>query len=381
MNKVFISEIFSASRIVAAAMFVAVLIALVAVAQSFAAKPHAASGEHLMTIHDRGIEKGFLTKADTVGEALSRAGVSIGEQDLVEPSLDEELVAKSYQINIYRAVPIVVDDGESTVRIISAYQTPEQIAQQAGIKLHDEDVAVLETTGSIVDFGAALRLDIDRATEFQLVLYGKKTTAYSQKTTVAAMLKEKNIKIGEKDTLSVGKDVKLKSGMTVEIWRNGKQTVTEEKSIPFPVKQIQDVNREVGYRKIKSAGEKGKKLVTYEVVMKNGKEVSRKEIQSVVTKKPVQQVEIVGAKPSFSGDFAAALAKLRSCEGGYNSWNPAGPYYGAYQFDERTWNSVSDAPYGNATPAQQDAAAHALYMRRGWQPWPVCGAPLPDTYR
>jgi hypothetical protein len=109
--------------------------------------------------------------------------------------------------------------------------------------------------------------------------------------------------------------------------------------------------------------------------------VSRKEIQSVVITKPKKQVEIVGTKPSFSGDFAAALAKLRSCEGGYTSWNPAG-YYGAYQFDRQTWGTVADpAKYGNATPAEQDAAAHQLYLRRGWTPWPTCGAVLPDIYR
>ena len=118
-----------------------------------------------------------------------------------------------------------------------------------------------------------------------------------------------------------------------------------------------------------------------EIVMKDGQEISRTKIQSVVVAAPSEQVEVVGSKPTFDGDFAAALAKLRACEGGYNSWNPAGPYYGAYQFNQGTWNSVTDAPYGSATPAQQDEAARKLYERRGWQPWPSCGKGLPDIYR
>ena len=195
------------------------------------------------------------------------------------------------------------------------------------------------------------------------------------------MLAEKDIDITAKDHLSIDKDAPITAGMKVEVYRNGKQTITAEEVIKKPIREIQDANREAGYREVKTPGRDGKKQVTYEVIMKNGKEVSRKKINSVIIKSPVEEVVVVGSKPSFSGDFAAALAKLRSCEGGYNSWNPAGPYYGAYQFDRQTWSGVTDAPYGSATPAQQDEAAHRLYLKRGWQPWPVCGAPLPDTYR
>ena len=131
------------------------------------------------------------------------------------------------------------------------------------------------------------------------------------------------------------------------------------------------------------AGELGKKVVSYELTLHDGKEAERKEIQSVIEKEPVKRIVKRGNKSAFGGDFAAALAKLRSCEGGYSSWNKAGPYYGAYQFDQRTWsaNAPAGAEYGNATPAQQDQAARNLYVSRGWSPWPHCGASLPDSYR
>lgn len=302
MKRLSISASPSIFWIIAAAMIVAVASAFLLVARSFAVDLKPGANEHLMIVHDRGVEKGFLTQATTMKQAIEEAGISLGSHDLVEPSLDEELVSKNYQVNIYRAVPILVVDGASTTKVLSAHQTPEQIAEQAGVKVQDEDNLVMKTTGNIVDSGAALRLDIDRATAFKLVLYGKETTAYSQETTVEQMLDEKKIKIGEKDTLSVDKKSKLTEGMTVELWRNGKQTITEEQAIAFPIKQIQDVDREVGYRDIKSPGTDGKKIVTFEVDMKNGKENSRKEIQSVVTKEPTEQVEVVGAKrKSFGG--------------------------------------------------------------------------------
>lgn len=69
---------------------------------------------------------------------------------------------------------------------------------------------------------------------------------------------------------------------------------------------------------------------------------------------------------------------LRDCEsrghGGYTADTGNG-YFGAYQFDQATWESVGGVgnPATN-TPAEQDLRAHILWMERGSQPWPVCGA-------
>jgi len=112
-------------------------------------------------------------------------------------------------------------------------------------------------------------------------------------------LKEKNIDPKKDDTLSVDRSAKIISGMKIELWRNGKQTITAEEDVKFEVEKVQDANRDSGYREVKQAGENGKKNVTYEIEMKNGVEVSRKEIASVVTKEPKKQIEIVGTKVSL----------------------------------------------------------------------------------
>src|SRR5262249_41250097 len=49
------------------------------------------------------------------------------------------------------------------------------------------------------------------------------------------------------------------------------------------------------------AGVLGKKTVTYQIELRDGKEVSRTIIQSVVTVQPQAQTEIIGAKPSGNG--------------------------------------------------------------------------------
>ena len=351
-----------------------------------ATKPAAKAGEKLVTIYDRGAEKTIVTKARTIREALKLAKFSIDErQDVVEPSLDSEMVAEKYNINIFRARPITIVDGNKRLKITTAEQTPALIAKAAGIEVFEEDKTTLSNSDNMAVDGANMVMKIDRASMVNFVLYGKESVIRTHAKTVGELLKEKNIDPKKDDTLSVDRSAKIIPGMKIELWRNGKQTITAEEDVKFEVEKVQDANRDSGYREVKQVGENGKKNVTYEIEMKNGVEVSRKEIASVVTKEPKKQIEIVGTKSStsFSGSFSEALARLRSCEGSYTS-NTGNGYYGAYQFDKRTWGNYGGYELASDAPAAvQDEKAWQTYKARGWQPWPTCKVKmgLQDIYR
>ena len=351
-----------------------------------ATKPAAKAGEKLVTIYDRGAEKTIVTKARTIREALKLAKFSIDErQDVVEPSLDSEMVAEKYNINIFRARPITIVDGNKRLKVTTAEQTPALIAKAAGIEVFEEDKTTLSNSDNMAVDGANMVMKIDRASMVNFVLYGKESVIRTHAKTVSELLKEKNIEPKKDDTLSVDRSAKIIPGMKIELWRNGKQTITAEEDVKFEVEKVQDANRDSGYREVKQAGENGKKNVTYEIEMKNGVEVSRKEIASVITKEPKKQIEIVGTKSStsFSGSFSEALARLRSCEGSYTS-NTGNGYYGAYQFDKRTWGNYGGYELASDAPAAvQDEKAWQTYKARGWQPWPTCKVKmgLQDIYR
>ncbi|MDB5187006.1 MAG: hypothetical protein JWM07_478 [Candidatus Saccharibacteria bacterium] len=255
-----------------------------------------AKGDHLITLHDGNQDRGILSNATTLRQAFKEAGINIDAHDMVEPSLDEALVASHYDVNVYRARPVTVVDGAVRVKILSPYQTPEQIVKHAEIELQDEDLMTVSANNDMVSQGAGLHLTIDRATPFTFVMYGKRITAYTQATTVAEMLEQKEVKLASNDMLSLPKSSLIASGMTVELWREGIQTLTQDEEVPFEVEKIKDADRELGYSAIKTPGVAGKRTVSYEVEMRNGVEVSRKEIQSVTTKEPTKQVEVTGAK-------------------------------------------------------------------------------------
>lgn len=299
--------------------------------------------QHMVTIYDRGVEQTIITRAGTVREALAQARISVDAIDIVEPSLDEKLVAQNYNVNVYRARPVVVEDGSTRIRTVTAAQSPSKIAKAADITLYPEDNTEIKRVDDVVaDGGAGLKLTIDRATPFTFVLYGKQLDARTQATTVGAMLKEKNVTLGKDDQASVPLSTPVVAGMMVQVWRNGVQTFTQEEEIAPPIEQIKDQDRPIGFKEIRTAGKHGKKQVTYEINMQNGVEVSRKVIQSVTTLEPVKQVEVVGAKNNYSSSLNEWLLALRVCEsGGAYDRNSGNGFYGAYQFMIGTWDRIA----------------------------------------
>lgn len=267
---------------------------------ALAADAQVSIGERVVTIHDGGEQTGLVTSAMTLREVLQQANVSINQNDITEPALDEPLVASSYEANIYRARPVVVKDGAKSVRIVTAYRTAKQIAKQAGIILNDADIAQLRPAMDIAVEGAAEVLSIDRATPITFVFYGKTIQTSTRATTVDGLLEERKIATSKDDTTQPGLAAPIVAGMTVELWRNGKQVVTVDEDIAFTTRQVKDVNRERTYKEIQTPGENGKRTVTYEIEMRDGKEVARTETNATTTKQPVEQVEVVGVKGMYT---------------------------------------------------------------------------------
>lgn len=368
-------------------LVIAVLFLMASAVISMPGATHADNGDvsqqgRLITIHDRGTEKVILSQATTISDALKEANITIDSKDVVEPAMNETLIASDYQVNIYRARPVIIVDGNVRKKIITPYQTAEQITADAGVTLYPEDETTIDQVNNLAD-GAGVLLTITRATPFSFTLYGKTAIVRTRKQTVGEMLTEKGVKLAVDDRISLATDTKITEGLAVRVWREGKQTITVDEDINFEVEKIKDVDQDIGYREIKTPGEKGSRSVTYEILIQDGQEVSRTEISGLITKQPKKQIEIIGAKLSFGGDFSEALTKLRACESGGNYANKRNPLYrGAYQFNYSTWgNRFGVYDPADATPAQQDQAARDTYVRRGWQPWPVCGARLPDAYR
>jgi len=84
-----------------------------------------------------------------------------------------------------------------------------------------------------------------------------------------------------------------------------------------------------------------------------------------------------GASPHHDDPFLSCV-RARESGGNYSVVNPAGPYLGAYQFLQATWNGAAShagrgdlvgVPANAASPYDQDEVAWALYQWQGSAPW------------
>ena len=113
-----------------------------------------------------------------------------------------------------------------------------------------------------------------------------------------------------------------------------------------------------------------------------GIEGTASDIAVATTRIERAQVELSAARAAVAQNASGhsdpgeeAWERLRFCEsGGVYTTNTGNGFYGAYQFDLQTWQSMGGRGLPSAAPYwEQDIRAKALYWARGAQPWPVCG--------
>ena len=334
----------------------------------------------LVNIYDRGVKTSVISDGAKVKDAIEKSGIILNEHDRVEPGLDSEISNVEYNVNVYRAHPVVIVEDSLKKPVVSSYQTGNEIVKEAGINLRDEDTVELQKANELTD-GAGLKAIIKRATPINLTFFGKNEVVYTQSKTVGDFLKDRNIKLGKDDKMSHLEADAITASMDLRVWREGRQTITVEEEVAYPTEKIQDADKAPGYKEIRQAGKNGKRTATYDIVVQDGVEVSRTETNSIIITQPVKQIEVHGAKFAYAGGplSEAQITALGTCESGMTAnRNSGNGFYGAFQFTKSTWRSSAPAPYNNGDPheapldAQKQAVQNLLSRSSIFTQFPGC---------
>jgi len=331
-----------------------------------------ADSQNLVSVYYDGQNKTVATSASTVGEALSKMGVSLQKGDVVEPALEQPLTVGVTNVNVYRSFSYVVEDGNKQINTTSGYRSPRKVIEQAGITIYPEDNIVAERVDEFVqNASVGQKLVIDRATPVTVVLAGQVFEFRTRSKTVAELFAEKQLSVQPQDIVSTSLTEPLQPNMRIVVNRLTQQIVTEEIGIAPSVVQTVDYNKSSDYREVKDPGSAGKRVIKYLATIQDGVEQSRVVLEEKVVVEPQPTVVVIGPTLLDSSGWA----KLRFCESGGNYTNKNNPLYrGAYQFDYGTWNNFGGyKDPADAPPAVQDAKALQTYKARGASPWPVCG--------
>ncbi len=259
------------------------------------------SDTHVIKLNVDGMESTVPTRANTVKDLLTKLNIPVEEHDLIEPKLDSQIL-EDIEIKVTKAKPITIVDGSHKISILSPYSDPKQAVEKAGIKINSEDgVNVEAPKQSIGDVAIGQQYIIDRAKETTINLYGNMFTARTRAKTVGDLLKEKNIKAIEGDTVDPSTDTKITNKLAIFIVRLGKKVETKEEAIPAPEEIVDDPSLAVGTLAVREPGSDGKKLVTYEIETRNGQEASRVVLQEVIASNPAKRIKVRGTKVLLTG--------------------------------------------------------------------------------
>jgi uncharacterized protein YabE (DUF348 family) len=329
-----------------------------------------AKDTRIVNLYVDGEQQTLTTRAKTVGDLLNRLEIKTIEEDIIEPGLDEVILENNTQINVYRARPIEIIDEGRTITFLSAQRAPRLVANEAGIDLLPEDDAYFgRRDESLLESSASEQLIIDRSIEVQLNIYGVLTKTRTTAGTIGEVLKNEGVSLQEGETTQpTDQTTQVKPGMLISVNRPGVKTLAIAEPVPFALETKTDPNIEVGKTEIATNGVNGERAVIYEIIEQDGVEISRREIQTIITINPVNEVRVRGTKlatlsatVNVSGDKASLMAAAGISESDYayvdyivskeSGWRP-----GAF-------NSGSGA-YGlcQSLPASKMASAGADYL-------------------
>ncbi|MCB9458160.1 MAG: DUF348 domain-containing protein [Anaerolineaceae bacterium] len=306
-------------------------------------------------IDDAGQRTTVYTTAQTIGDLLEEAHISLEPDDAISDPLDAPLrPGRIIYINRAREINLTVDGEHQTIR--SALTNPYDILQQAGVRLADVDrvwldgtetdpgnvllwpVPVLDIevkhamTVTVVDSGETrtlettaetigealfeaditlyltdivtpdltqpvsdgLTVSIDRADPITVVVDGAEIETRVQGTTVSEALAEAGISLIGLDYTRPEEAAPTEPGMRIEVIRVTEERETSTEPIGYDTVYTADAAMALDTQELRQGGQAGVREIYTRVRYENGVEVSRSEDGSAVMQEPVNEVIAYG---------------------------------------------------------------------------------------
>lgn len=261
-----------------------------------------------------------VSGGETVDEILTEAELSVEEKDSVSPSFDTAISDDGFVITITRncTVEVVCDDGEAVMLELNGGTVADAI-EKAGITLGEHDLLNHDAGMYLTD---GLVIEYTHRVEVNLTVDGEKSQCITSAKNVGELLSECDIELGKDDRINVAADAVLAENDSIIIERVNVKTVTEKETVAFATKTEYSSALYQGQSSVKQQGISGEKEVTYEVTYVDNVEESRRQVKEVVTKEPVDEIILLGTKQKVSnGKTVVSRERVYDCDGsGHGYW-------------------------------------------------------------
>ncbi|MGZ4609558.1 MAG: ubiquitin-like domain-containing protein [Actinomycetes bacterium] len=328
-----------------------------------------------VTISIDGHHEQVKTYARTVGDVLQSEGIHVDEHDLVSPMPDQPFGDGDTIVVRYGRPLVLTIDGQ-TRSVWTTARNVNEALMAVGVRAQG---AYVSASRSRRISRSGMTLDVRLPHQLTFLADGKRHEVTTTAITIRSAMAEAGLTLRQQDRVTPTLETRPADDQVIAVTRVDGKRVVEEKPIKFATVERKSKDLFKGDRKVVTKGKVGIKVRTFDLTYLDKRLSARKKVNERVTTPPVTEVVLVGTKPRPANTPTADglnWAALARCESGGNpkAYNPAGPFYGLYQFMSSTWQAVGGVGLPTqASASEQTYRAQILYNRSGRGQWPVCG--------
>ncbi len=221
--------------------------------------------------------------------------------------------------SLRKTVTLVVDGNE--VKVTTFKGTVKDLVLDQGIELTEKD-KVQPALDDRLSEGE--KITITKAVEVQLITMDKELSILTAEKTVEDMLdaeyealKSQGIEfIKNIDEVEPNLDTKIQKNLQIKLVKVEEVKEVATETIQFDTVTEEDGSLDISVEEIRQEGVPGQKEITYRILKKDGKEVSREVVGSKVVAEPVNEIIVQGTRRTFASRSGEVLdyKELLYCE-------------------------------------------------------------------
>lgn len=242
----------------------------------------------VITVDGEEITVSTLSK-DTF-EILESAGIELAANDEV---IRYDNTDNNIAIIVNRAFEVLVNSNSGRQSITVTGGTVADALKKAGVTPGSNDMV---TPKEDTKLKAGLEITVCPFVILTVRADGKTTTEMVPEGTVENALDFLNIKLNKNDRLNVKKTEQVTNEMIIKVDRITYKTVTKTEAIKYAVNETPSEELYEGETEVVSKGENGERTLKVKQTYVNGKLSDEKVLEKKVTKKAVAEEVLVGTK-------------------------------------------------------------------------------------
>lgn len=224
-------------------------------------------------------------------EILRENHITLGAYDRIDFTGFEENVATA-TLTIERAFDVdILEGGKKTATAYSVDATVAQLLEQAGVELGEYDKVSPAKTAVLKE---GQKIAVTRAYDVKITADGKTTTVKCLDNTVSELLKRAKITLGKNDMVSEELESKITGPAEIKVSRVEIKTEKQDKIIPYQTSTVTSNILAIGQSEVRTKGVNGKIRTTTTTTYIDGVKTDVKKTTKVLTKK-VDEVIAEGA--------------------------------------------------------------------------------------